>query len=80
MLVQVIDAIDGFTIMGIVRTFFLFDGTFTVMLLERSFVAEKSETLLALVLGSFYWTLYRLLDLSHLLVNRRKHGFELRIG
>ena len=50
-------AIDGFTTvffcLGVpdttVGAFLLFDGRFTVVLLERSFVEEKSGTSLALV-------------------------------
>ena len=49
MLLQVISAIDGFNTLG---TFLLFDGRFTVVLLERNFVAEESGTPLAF--GSFH--------------------------
>ena len=77
MLLQIISVIDGFTTLG---AFLLFDGRFTVMLLERNLVGEESGTPLAFVFGSFYQTFHRLLNLSHLLVSRCKRGFELIIG
>ena len=70
---QVISVIDGFTT---VKAFFLFDGSFTVMLLQRSFVGEKSYTLLAFLVGSFDQTFHRLINLPHLLISRGKHGFK----
>ena len=51
MLLEVISAIDGFATVG---AFLLFDVRLTVVLLERSFVGEKSGTPLAFVFGSFY--------------------------
>ena len=77
MLLQVISTIDSFTTVG---AFLLSDGSLTVVLLESSFVGKESGTPLAFVFGSFYQTFHWLLILSHLLVSRRKHGFELIIG
>ena len=65
MLVQVISGVDGFSTVG---ASLLFDGTFTVVLLQRSFVGEKSFTPLVFAVGFFEKTFHRLLNLPHLLI------------
>ena len=50
MLLQVISATDGFATVG---TFLFFEGRFTVVLLECSFVGEESGTPPAFAFGSF---------------------------
>ena len=76
-LLWVISMIDSFTRVG---PFLLFDLRFTVVLLERSFIWEKSRTPLAFEFGSFNQIFHWLLDLPHLLINRCKHGFEMVVG
>ena len=50
LLLQVISAIDGFTT---VEKFLFFDGRFTVVLLEWSFIREESGTPLGFVFRQF---------------------------
>ena len=84
MLLKVISVIDGFTTVG---AFLFFDGRFTVVLLDRSFIKEESGTPLAFVFGSFLSNIPLVAQSvasprqsPYLLVSRQKHGFEMIIG
>ena len=75
MILQVISAIDG---SATVEAFPLFDEGSQWFCLRAA--SLEGNWVFILVLGSFYWTLHRLFDLSYLLVSHRKNGFEFSIG
>ena len=60
--------------------FFLFDGRFTVLLLQPSFVGKKSCTPLAFVVCSLDQTFCWSLNLPQFFFSRGKLGFKLIIG